>query len=532
MSTERTFFQKMEEFGFFEHIYDHLPEEFTAVFEIARVLEDADSSLAQKLQPVLSLANISESFKRQEMDVYQRDIPTGEEYEADFIRNRRDVARIYSWQFTLPDAIFDQRLAERSLMLPVAKYPVILPVQQAGDGFGYDSSKQKVFILFDTSASMQAHHRIHLAQAILMFFLERNKEEMGYVSLRTFDDHVGEMHTAIDLKSYNALIRYIMRITHLGNGTVLQKALLLALDEIAAMDHLAGAEILIITDGAVALDEALIRSKMDENVKIHAVKIGHSQIYASDKELKEMILSGKAGHANFINDLLTQERELEQQVRALHGHDKLLHVQQALRTVREQLKKIQSELGEEYSKVYGHELARLSDVFIEIDDLNDEKLFGASADEISDLEMLIQQIEEDAEQFFTPEMTKKIAIMHDHIGFLLKYEKDAELVKRLEKLDERLRSLLGSALESEDSRSGLQPDQSDGHSRISIPMTEEDIRDLHFLLEFDSRGGKTQWLLLLRYLRKFALRGIKKVFSARIRLKLPETLKRGSRRSS
>ncbi len=524
----------MEEFGFFEHIYEHLPEEFTAVFEIARVLEDADSAFAKKLQPVLSLASIDQSFKRQEVDIYQRDIPTGEEYEADFIRNRRDVSRIYSWQFTLPDAIFDQRLAERSLMLPVAKYPVIIPVQQAGEGFGFDSSKQKVFILFDTSASMQAHHRIHLAQAILMYFLERNKEEMGYVSLRTFDDHVGEMHSAVDLDSYHALIRYIMRITHLGNGTVLQKALILALDEIASMDHLAGAEILVITDGAVSLDEELIRSKINENIKIHAIKIGHSQIYASEKEMNDMIISGKAGHAKHINDLLTQERDLDHQIHSIQARDKLIHVQQALRTVREELKKIKSQLAEDYKKVYGHELERLSTVFIEVDDIDEAKFFGATPEEIADLEMLVQQIEEDAEQFFTPEMTKKIAIMHDHIGFLLKFEEDADLVRRLEKIDDRLRKLLQSALESEDAADAEEGDARNAapHSRVSIPMSEDDIRDLHFLLEFDGRTGKTQWLLLVRYLRKMAVRAAKKVFSAQISLKLPRALKRGSRRPS
>jgi flagellin-specific chaperone FliS len=206
-------------------------------------------------------------------------------------------------------------------------------------------------------------------------------------------------------------------------------------------------------------------------------------------------------------------------VRASQAQDKLHHVQQALRIVREQLKNLQHELGEEYAKVYGHELERLSSVFIEIDDLNDEKLFGASAEEIGDLELLIQQIEEDAEQFFTPEMTKKIAIMHDHIGFLLKYEKDAELVKRLEKLDERLRNLLQSALESEDESESGGADSQSAHSRVSIPMSEEDIRDLHFLLESGDGSGKMQWTLLLRYLRKFAVRAAKKVFSGRIRLK-------------
>ena len=39
MSTERAFFPTMEEFGFFSHIYEKLPPDFTAIFEIARILE-------------------------------------------------------------------------------------------------------------------------------------------------------------------------------------------------------------------------------------------------------------------------------------------------------------------------------------------------------------------------------------------------------------------------------------------------------------------------------------------------------------
>src|SRR5258708_18683561 len=129
MSSERSFFQRMEEFGFLGHIYDHLPKEFTAVFEIARVLEVEDSSLRKLLDPALRLPSLNHSKIKDEIELFQPEIITGEEYEADFIRNRRDVARIYSWQFALPDSIFDQRLAERMLWMPVSKAPKILSVQ-------------------------------------------------------------------------------------------------------------------------------------------------------------------------------------------------------------------------------------------------------------------------------------------------------------------------------------------------------------------------------------------------------------------
>lgn len=518
MTSERTFFRKMEEFGFFEHIYDRLPPEFTAVFEIARILEDEDSPLRQTLEPALRMPTLESASNRDLIDVFQRDIPTGEEYEADFIRNRRDVQRIYSWQFLLPDSLFDQRLAKRELMLPIAKSPVILPVQDAGESFSFSSNKQKVFILFDTSNSMRASHRIHLAKAILFYFLERNKEEMGFVSLRTFDDKVGDMSTAIDTDSYKALVRNIVRITDLGMGTVMQKAILQAIDDIAIHENLSGAEILIITDGAVTLDENLIRSRLDGNTKIHTIKIGHTQIYASEKFIEEDILAGKAGHVKLVNDLVLQERELTQQLGNVQGKEKKTHVEQSLRGVRERLKKLKNELGDEYRKMYGHELERISSVYIEVDDLQD-MIFGASPEMIDDIEILVANIEADAEEFFTPEMTKKIAIMHDHIGFLLEYEKDPALRQKLEQLDERLRELLKSALEEEEGGAAEgTPEGSPGHSRVNIPMNEDDLRDLHFLLEFSSGSGNTQWRLLFRYIKKMIVKSVKRVFTATIRL--------------
>jgi hypothetical protein len=510
MSSERSFFQRMEEFGFLGHIYDHLPSEFTAVFEIARILEVEDSSLRKKLGPALRLPTLDKAKVKEEVELFAPEVITGEEYEADFIRNRRDVARIYSWQFALPDSVFDQRLAERMLWMPVSKAPKILPIQEIGENFSFDSRKQKVFILFDTSSSMHQHHRIHLAQAILLHFLERNKADMGFISLRSFDDRVHSHHSATTPESYNALIRYILRIAHLGNGTVLQKALLTALDEIETMEHLSGAEILVITDGAVSIDEELIRSRMDDNIKIHTIKIGHANIFASDKMIDDIIRSGKFGNTKLLQDLFHQEYELSRGLEHSQAHDKHHQYEQSLRYVRSQIAAKKAEFASEFSRQYGHELERLSDIYIEIDDLDDAHLFRATADEIDDLESLIASLEEDAEQFFTPEMTKKIAVMHDHVNFLLKYEKDPELRKRLEALDERLQKLLQSAMNLADDDMNETSDAA-SHSSVSLPMTDEDIRDLHFLLEFESKLGKTQWRLLFLYLKKVVMKAARRI---------------------
>ena len=499
MSSERSFFPVMEEFGFFSHIYEKLPEDFTAIFEIARTLDDETNLLTQKLVPVLTLAS---KTGNEPVDTGPEDphryTPAGGRYAADLIKSFHDVSRIYPSQFLLPDEIFLQRLALRELWMPVSRNATILPVDDAGAGFTFDSRKQKVYVLFDTSRSMMLHHRIHLAKAILYAFLNRNKLELGHISLRTFDEAVGELHTAVDQQSYDALIRYVLRIAHLGEGTALQKALLQALDDIHEMDHLAGAEILIITDGAVQLDQELIRSKMDENVLIHSVKIGHVEVHPSETQIADMVARGQIKDRTLL-DLQAQKVEIEHQLRVTEGAARRGVLEHMLASVRAQI-------GQRKTP-FGHELEQLSTAFINVDDLSETDRFRADHATIEDLEAIARSIEEESQEFLTPELTRKLAVLHDHVKFLDRYETDPSLRARLAAIDDRLRRLLGEFLGTpEDAAQGTPVDGAtptgatpSGAAPARLPMSDEDMRDLHFLLESDmslSRG----WALLMRWL--------------------------------
>jgi len=491
----------MEEFGFFSHIYDHLPHDITAVFEIARVLEDESSPLSRALSDVLRLPAPDLTGLTGLSDAFSREVTVGEEYEADLIQSHRDIARIYAWQHMLPDELFYQHVAERTLWMPVAKAPKILPIEDTKQGFGLDSRKQKVYILFDTSSSMRTHHRIYLAKAILYAFLKRNKEEMGFISLRTFDDRVGDVHTAIDEASYDALLRHTLRLTHLGEGTVLQKALMQALDDIHSMEHLAGAEILIITDGAVHLDEDVIRAKLDDSVRIHTLKIGHVEIYPSESFIEDQLRTNPHFGDKQYADLVRQEHEVEHSLKHTEAHQKHEQLGRTLSNVRSQMQKKHEELAEKFLASYGHELEHLSSVYLNISDLNEEKFFGANAEAIDDLEALANSLEAEAKEFYTPDITKKLAILHDHICFLLKYEADETLRARLLEMDSHLKALLGSFIGAPLS-SGTRGEGSVGQT--NVPLSEEDLRDLHFLLEIGSGEGEMQIMLLVRWLWKMS----------------------------
>ena len=489
----------MEEFGFFSHIYEKLPEDFTAIFEIARTLDDETNLLTQKLASVLNLAaKTGNDATDSESEDPHRYTPAGGRYAADLIKSYHDVSRIYPSQFLLPEEIFLQRLALRELWMPVSRSATILPVDDTGPSFTFDSRKQKVYVLFDTSRSMMLHHRIHLAKAILYAFLSRNKMELGHISLRTFDERVGDLHTAVDQASYDALVRYVLRISHLGEGTALQKALLQALEDIHEMDHLAGAEILIITDGAVQLDQELIRLKMDENVLIHAVKIGHVEVYASEAQVADMVARGQVKDRMLL-DLQAQKVEIEHQLRVTEGAARRGALEQMLASVRAQI-------GQR-NIPFGHELEQLSTVYINVDDLSEAERFRADSGTIEDLESIARSIAEEATEFLTPELTRKLAVLHDHVKFLDRYETDASLRARLQAIDEQLRRLLGEFLGAPNEPSASAPVEGvvpgsaapSGAAPAQLPMSDEDIRDLHFLLESDMSLGRG-WALLMRWL--------------------------------
>jgi hypothetical protein len=493
MSSERSFFPVMEEFGFFSHIYEKLPEDFTAIFEIARTLEDETNLLTQKLVPVLNLAASTANEPDDVPEDPHRYTSAGDRYAADLIKSYHDVSRIYPNQFLLPDEIFMQRLALRELWMPVSRNATILPVDDSGQGFTFDSRKQKVYVLFDTSRSMMLHHRIHLAKAILYVFLNRNKLELGHISLRTFDEQVGDLHTAVDKQSYDALMRYVLRITHLGEGTALQKALLQALEDIHEMEHLAGAEILIVTDGAVQLDLELIRSKIDENTLIHSVKIGHVEVYASDAQVADMVARGQVKDRMLL-DLQAQKTEIEHQLRVTEGAARRGALEHMLASVRAQM--AQRKIP------FGHELEQLSTAYINVDDLSEADRFRADDAAIEDLESIARAIEEEAAEFLTPELTRKLAVLHDHVKFLDRYETDPALRSRLAAIDAHLRKLLGEFLgapaeSSTNVQSGSATPAEAAPARL--PMSDEDIRDLHFLLESDMSIGRG-WALLMRWL--------------------------------
>ncbi|HCN04271.1 MAG TPA: hypothetical protein DIS79_01510, partial [Bacteroidetes bacterium] len=167
------FLSRMESFGFFDTVEEHLPDDFSIIYDIARIIEDLGHTIAQSLAPILELNEPSDRNSQTE-HIMVPNVADAEEYEADLIRNVAEVRNIYPYQFLLPENVFLQRLAERSLWMPRPRKPRNFRYQTESDRFAPDDRKQKVYILFDTSSSMRQYYRIHLAKAIAYLFLVPN----------------------------------------------------------------------------------------------------------------------------------------------------------------------------------------------------------------------------------------------------------------------------------------------------------------------------------------------------------------------
>lgn len=485
------FFSEMEGLGLLAGLEDQLPSGFSAVFEIARILDDPKSSLAKALAPALEMAPGAGPLpeaSRPDNDAQIIEVPAGEEYEAEFIRTWSDVRYVYSWQYLLPEDEFLRRLAKRTLWFPMAKAPRIRAIESGEDDFAPTGAKQKVYVLLDTSASMAQRHRFALAKAVVLRFLRRNSRELGEVFLRTFDVDIGPLHTARDKHGYDALVRLIARQRTLGNGTCLQKAVLAACADIREQRGLAGAEILIVTDGAAHLDQGRIIEGLGREIEMHCVKIGHATVFPTDAYVEDALDfhrgMGTARERSIVH-LRERRRKVEDAIRRTHDGPTLDNLRGALAQCEAQRR----EFGRDLRDEYGHEIEELSRVFVEVPDLDARDVFSLDAEALDALRRMTLRLLQDLDVTPAPaEVLKQAAVLLAHLSLLSEQQIDDALRTAVDGLREAVEAHLEEALSEHADR--LQ------HAGLLSPS---DQRDLRVLLQRGSQRGSSLWILLLRY---------------------------------
>ncbi|MDH7514740.1 MAG: VWA domain-containing protein [Bacteroidota bacterium] len=412
----------MEELGFFERIEGKLPEHFTAVYEIARVLDNPAHVLTRRLSPALKLGHPGRRAAERPPEPEQAAVPVlaGEdEYEAGTIRSPRDIPRMYLSQWLFPQEVLYRKLAKKELLVPYPKAPCVYPVEPDRRGYDPDARKQKLYILLDTSSSMAVKNRIHVAKAVCYHMLVRNMRELGFITMRTFDVSVGERHEACDRQGFQDLLRLLARVRTLGDGTAMARAVMQAVEDIARVPSLASAEILIITDGACVLDEERIRALMERHkVVIHTVKIGRIRLYPPRSVLHDMLFASGGKGSRVIADMQAKERELRRLRDAAHSPQRRRLYEESLASVRREIEKAIRIRTDEIVSGYGRELERLSRVYVEIDDMDMAELLPDREESGRELRRLLESVRGEMEDPVSSTAVRKLALLCAHAEFL------------------------------------------------------------------------------------------------------------------
>ena len=473
----------MEEFGFFDTVEEHLPDEFTIIYEIARIIEDATHSISRSLAPIMEL-NDSTAQDAATEQILVPHVPEAKEYEADLITAVSEVRFIYPSQFLLPETVFLRKLAERSLWMPRPKQPRNFRYQSESDRFAPDDRKQKVYILFDTSNSMQQHYRIHLAKAIVYMFLRQNQRELGTIFFRTFDLQVGELMTARDVPSYDTLISTVMHIKAVGNGTALQKALQTAIDDISHESQLSQAQILVVTDGVAHIDLDHLRSQLGGQITVNTVKIGSARLQVDAVVVEGMVASSNAPEAVRIRELFKQKRDLESQLNATTGKMRQDSLRAQIGHVQGQIELQTGRYGAVLAEHYGDEIRKLSTVYVGVDDIAPDEMFSLPEEKVAEFEQLAESLLEALRTERQVEDIKRAAILYDHLVLLMRYNRiDAQRFKdAAEELEQMLDHILNKPSSSSD----------------DMPISELERAQLRNMLDSGSLGKRMSLALLLR----------------------------------
>lgn len=438
------FLLAMQEFGLFEALERHLPAEFAAIYEIARVLYDPQHPLAHRFAPLMGLLSTGQERAPEPAPTAPPLQFVAEEYDAELIRHYRDVVRIYPHQFLLPEEVFYHRLAERSLWMPVPRPPRVYGYQTHSELYAPDIRKQKVYVLLDTSASMQAHHRIQLAKAVVYVFLRRNQAELGEIFLRTFDLQIGELHHAYDRLTFERLLQTVLRLQALGQGTALEQAIVTAAEDIRRYPSLVESEILLITDGIAYVHVPRVRALLHPDIRLHVVHLGHGQVQLEAKAIEDFAYRDESETSLLYRRLADEKRHVEKQLAHASGEQQRRFLQSQLRALEQQLEAVRGQLRQQAYHHYSEALRELATVYVAVEDMPLSQLVELSPERQAALQQAAEQLLQRLQTEPTGEDLRTAAVVAEYLHVLAQCCPEAEA---LEKLGQQLRNHLRRLLQ-------------------------------------------------------------------------------------
>ncbi len=321
---------------------------------------------------------------------------------------------------------------------------------------------------------MLSHHRFQMAKATAYVFLKRNLRELGHVYFRTFDREISELHTATDRATLRTLIRHVMRLRELGNGTVMEKAILTACEDIRKDAELSGAEILIITDGAAHLDKSTIQEALGRTITINTIKIGDARVALDPKILADEAARGNSPESHALAKVRDRIRHLEFEA-SNASTSRAERIRAEISSLTRQCEKMQTHIVDHMRAEYGREIETLSNVFVNVDDISADQIFNLNQEQIDALRKLVVAVSGAFRSGLDGETLKEVALLYEHISMLLE-EEVGEGKDQLREMKSELDGMLNDAAES------LSTPGAGGRGGIS----RDDMRDLGFMMQHRS----------------------------------------------
>jgi hypothetical protein len=340
----------------------YLSPDVFMIFDIARYLLSTETDINGDLSELIS-KNENDPDLDTEIKVKEIDrLKAGDDEQIiDGMQSLSEFPYILKKQFLLPDEIFDRRMIYKELLIKKnqAKEKKFSWTDHLKDQskLSYEKKlrRQRTYILMDVSGSTSNRHRLLLEKAIIYTFLENNQKNKGEVFFRAFNQGCSELVHAKTEASYLSMINKSILPMEADGQTNLQKALLIAIEDLERISIKQNADLLIVTDGLCSINVQEIITKAPD-LKITVVLIGHDNLQLSKQEIDDYFKDSHAIDYKFIerNNFKESAETKRKEFESLHSKEK---------------SKINEEIQSQYHKAL-KELATLSGgKFIHIDDL-------------------------------------------------------------------------------------------------------------------------------------------------------------------
>ena len=381
------FFGYWDSLGFFENVQVILPPQFMVLFEIARTLFSERSSLdaLNAIEQISTEDKVYVPDRTESISVnrIERLAPLSDRMEIENYKNIIDLKRTLPRELAVDDDIFNAKLFTKTLLVQKfyeSESDNFKPVSTMKNEQGREANKfeQLFYILLDTSRSMDVRMRGFYAKCIVSEFLRRKLGSNAKLFFRTFDTNVGDLYKVEKKEDYPYLIEKVLLSKTGGVSTNLQKAVYQAVNDINYTKDMINSEILVVTDGVSKIDVQEMLEKLGK-IKLHVLKIGGDLPEPDFYEMKSELAHEKVD----FDPSSINIREIKELMENPHEMDRPLSVTE---------KRIYRLMLDNSDRIFKN-LKKVSKNYIEVGDINNEKLYDASNENLENIFHWVKKLE-------------------------------------------------------------------------------------------------------------------------------------------